>query len=153
MADKRKRVAITAAIIGMAAVLVALGVLYAVVDSFLWGVVFHVYVKILLLPIAVIICKKYLENEIPKNYKKVTALCTGLVFVDLVVVDIIRYVASGGVTTMLFLPFCLPAMFMVISFYSAKERGVDEKANGRLTGIVGIPLLLLATFFEIASFW
>ena len=101
-------------------------------------------------------CLKGLTNimgEIPENYKKVTALCTGLVFVDLVVVDTIRYVASGGVTTMLFLPFCLPAMFMVISFYSAKERDVDEKANGRLTGIVGIPLLLLATFFEIASFW
>lgn len=153
MSDMKKRVAITAAVIGEAAVLVAIGILYAVNGSFFWDIAFHVYVKLLLLPIAAMVCKKYLKSQIPKSYKKATVLCALLVFMDLVVVDTVRYIASGGVTTVLFLPFCLPAIFMLIYFYSSIEAGRDIKTEGKLTCIVGVPLLLLSLFVEVVSFW
>ncbi len=75
-----------------------------------------------------------------------------IVRLDLVVVDAFRFVLSEGISTVLFLPICLPICFMIIMFYSIKDTGREKIAEKRLIYILGIPLLLLSLYFEILSF-
>ena len=66
--------------------------------------------------------------------------------------DGIRYILGGGTSTLLFLPLALPAAFLVMMHYSAKDTGRDLKGEKRISLAVGIPLLLLSLLFEILSF-
>ena len=84
--------------------------------------------------------------------KKMLIFTSAVLFLDLVVVDAVRFVLRGGISTILFFPACLPAAFMIIMHYMAKDSGKDRKAEEKICYVIGIPLLLLGLYFEVISF-
>ena len=72
-----------------------------------------------------------------------------MLFLDLVVVEGIRLVLSGGISTVLFLPACVPICLMVIVLCSKKE---DRLIERKVTFWVCIPLLILSLYFEVLAF-
>lgn len=152
MLETKKRNIITVGIIVSAIILIILGILSLTLKAFTVNAILHIYLRLLLVTIIIKLLYKCFKNQLINNVNKILALSGGFVTLDLVVVDAFRYILSNGISTVLFLPVCLPLCFIVIMIYSSKDTGIDKKAEKRLTYIVGIPLLLLSLYFEILSF-
>ncbi len=151
MSEKKKKI-LSFGIIAAAVILVLLFALYLITKAFAVSVILYVYLHLLFVPLNLGLMQKCFRNQLTKSMNKVLALCGGAIVLDLVVVDAFRYILSGGISTVFFLPACLPVCFMIIVFYSNKDMGQDEKAEKKLTYIVGIPLLLLSLYIEVLSF-
>ena len=73
-------------------------------------------------------------------------------FLDLVVVDAIRFILSSGESVILLLPACVPIGCMIIMLYVLKGAGEEQRSGKKLTFSIGIPLMLMSLYFEVASF-
>lgn len=152
MPETKKHNIITVAIVAYAVALALLAVLSLILKTFVIDVILHIFFRLLFVPVLIKVIQKCFKDHLIDSMKKVLTLCGCFLVLDLVVVDAFRYILSSGISTVLFLPMCLPLCFMVIMIYSAKDTGKDKKAEKRLTYIVGIPLLLLSLYIEILSF-
>ena len=148
----KKRAIITAALIASVVIIVALGVLYMITEAFAVSTILHAYMRILCVLLIVKCLQKCFKNEIQVSMKKMLIFTSAVLFLDLVVVDAVRFVLRGGISTILFFPACLPAAFMIIMHYMAKDSGKDRKAEEKICYVIGIPLLLLGLYFEVISF-
>lgn len=135
-----------------AAILVLLGVLCLFTKSFVIDVILHIFVRLLLLAVGIQILKKCFTEQLADRLNKVLTVCGCVIAADLVVVDGIRYILSGGASVVFFLPVCLPVCFMIIMSNSVADAGVDQREIKRSSYLVGIPLLLLSLYFEVLSF-
>ena len=151
MSKAKKRKIITVVIVALAATLVLLAVLSLILKTFAVDVILHTYLRLLCVPLIIKVLHKCLRDQLSNSMNKALILCACFIVLDLVV-DAFRFVLSKGISTVLFLPICLPICFMIIMFYSIKDTGRDKIAEKRLTYILGIPLLLLSLYFEILSF-
>ena len=151
MSKAKKRKIITVVIVALAATLVLLAVLSLILKTFAVDVILHTYLRLLCVPLIIKVLQKCLRDQLSNSMNKALILCACFIVLDLVV-DAFRFVLSKGISTVLFLPICLPICFMIIMFYSIKDTGRDKIAEKRLTYILGIPLLLLSLYFEILSF-
>ena len=151
MSKAKKRKIITVVIVALAATLVLLAVLSLILKTFAVDVILHTYLRLLFVPLIIKVLQKCLRDQLSNSMNKALILCACFIVLDLVV-DAFRFVLSKGISTVLFLPICLPICFMIIMFYSIKDTGRDKIAEKRLTYILGIPLLLLSLYFEIFSF-
>ena len=152
MSGTKKRNIITAVIVALAATLILLAVLSLILKTFTIDVILHTYLRLLFVPLITKVLQKCFKDQLKDSMNKALILCTCFIVLDLVVVDAFRFVLSKGISTVLFLPICLPICLMIIMFYSIKNTGRDKIAEKRLTYILGIPLLLLSLYFEILSF-
>ena len=152
MKAAKRRIIFTLIIIVCAVLLILLGVLSLITKSFAVRVIQHVYFDILSFPIIIKFMQKYLRSQLPCSMNKALILCGCVIFCDMVIIDAIRFVLSHGISTILFLPTCLPSCFMIIWFYSYKDSVIDRKTWKKFTCIVGIPLFILSLYFEILSF-
>ena len=150
MSEQRKRILITVIIGASIFLLLLLGALYLITKSFVLVVGLHFYLNLLKIPLCVYIVRRCFKNQITESMNRALFLC-GLALAVHVILGTARYALSRGVSSVLFLPLCLPLCFMVIMHYSFKDAG-SEKQEKKLTFIIGIPLLLLALYFEILSF-
>ena len=151
MSKAKKRKIITVVIVALAATLVLLAVLSLILKTFAVDVILHTYLRLLFVPLIIKVLQKCLRDQLSNSMNKALILCACFIVLDLVV-DAFRFVLSKGISTVLFLPICLPICFMIIMFYSIKDTGRDKIAEKRLTYILGIPLLILSLYFEILSF-
>ena len=151
MSEAKKRKIITVVIVALAATLVLLAVLSLILKTFAVDVILHTYLRLLFVPLIIKVLQKCFRDQLSNSMNKALILCACFIVLDLVV-DAFRFVLSKGISTVLFLPICLPICFMIIMFYSIKDTGRDKIAEKRLTYILGIPLLLLSLYFEILSF-
>ncbi len=147
-----KKKPFTITIISALVLLIILGVLSLIIKSVVIGAILHAYLRLLLVFAVVKLLSRFFKEELINSAKKAFVLCGCALFLDLVVIDAVRFVLSNGISTVLFLPACVPVCFMIIMHYSTKDTGKDKKDERRLTYIVGIPLLILSLCFEIASF-
>ena len=151
MSEEKKRKIITVVIVALAATLVLLAVLSLILKTFAVDVILHTYLRLLFVPLIIKVLQKCFRDQLSNSMNKALILCACFIVLDLVV-DAFRFVLSKGISTVLFLPICLPICFMIRMFYSIKDTGRDKIAEKRLTYILGIPLLLLSLYFEILSF-
>ena len=151
MSKAKKRKIITVVIVALAATLVLLAVLSLILKTFAVDVILHTYLRLLFVPLIIKVLQKCLRDQLSNSMNKALILCAWFIVLDLVV-DAFRFVIIKWISTVLFLPICLPICFMIIMFYSIKDTGRDKIAEKRLTYILGIPLLLLSFYFEILSF-
>ena len=129
---------------------IILAILCLIVKSFFINVILHISLRFLCVPTIIVIIQRCFKEQLPHSMKKTLVLCGIALALDLVVIDAVRFILSGGISTVLFLPACIPICFMVISLLSARDSGKVE--NEKPTFIIGIPLLLLSVYFEIYSF-
>ncbi len=151
MSEKKKKI-LSFSIVAAAAILALLFVLYLITKTFAVSVILYVYLHFLFVPLILVLLQRGFKSQLKESMNKVLALCGGALVLDLVVVDAFRYILSGGISTMLFLPFCLPVCFMIAMYYTYKDMGTDQKAQKRTTLIIGIPLLIFSLYLEILSF-
>lgn len=152
MSKTRKRIALTVVITVCAAVYVLLGVLNLITKSFPANAILHIYLRMLIVPVFIKIFCKCFGGQITHSMNKALVLCSAVIFLDMVAIDAGRYVLSHGISTVFFLPVCVPICFMITMIYSSKDTGRDKKAEKTLTYLVGIPLLLLSLYLEVLSF-
>ena len=136
-------------IAGSCAVLLVLGVLYAITEHAILSCVFRIYFAVLTIPLILHLITKGLKKGEKRLYKRALWLCGIVLFLDLVVVEGIRLFLSGGISTVLFLPACAPICLMVIVLCSNKE---DRLIERKVTFWVCIPLLILSLYFEVLAF-
>lgn len=136
-------------IAGSCAVLLVLGVLYAITEHFILSCVFRIYLAVYKIPLILYLITKVLKKGEIRLYNRALWLCGIVLFLDLVVVEGIRLVLSGGISTVLFLPACAPICLMVIVLCSKKEYRLIER---KVTFWVCIPLLILSLYFEVLAF-
>ena len=151
MSEAKKRKIITVVIVALAATLVLIAVLSLILKTFAVDVILHTYLRLLFVPLIIKVLQKCLRDQLSNSMNKALILCACFIVLDLVV-DAFRFVLSKGISTVLFLPICLPICFMIIMFYSIKDTGRDKIAEKRLTYILGIPHLLLSLYCEILSY-
>ncbi len=135
-----------------ATILVILSILSIVTKSFVVNVIFHSYMRVLCVLAIIKLLQKSFKDYLNKSMNTVLVLCSVVLIADLVIVEAIRFVLSNGVSTVLFLPACLPLCFMIVMHFSAKDLGRDKVWQRNATYIVGIAVLLLSIYFEILSF-
>lgn len=129
--------------------LLVLGVLYAITEHAILSCVFRIYFAVLKIPLILYLIAKGLKKGENRLYKKALWLCGIAMFLDLVVVEGIRLVLSGGISTVLFLPACAPVCAMVVIFCGTKE---DKRIEKKVALWVGIPWLILSLYFEVLAF-
>ena len=151
MLDTRKRILLTAAILLPFVLLIAFGILFAVTDVFIFDLLAHILGRIIAVGLIGWACKKGFQNILKRYQRKALLICDCVAVMDLVIVDAIRYALNGGHSMGLLLPVWLPVCFMVIMHFAAKETECEKASTKRWSYIVGIPLLLLAAYFEIIS--
>lgn len=152
MTQKRKNM-LTAILITAVSLLLLLGILYLIFDNYILSVVLRSYMRFLLTGgIAFSVYTAFYKQLEPGKIRNTMTICTTIMFLDLCVLDTIRYALSGGVSTVLFLPACLPLCFMVIMHASKPGDGAEKKDLLKLAYWVGIPLLVLSVYFEVLSF-
>ena len=95
--------------------------------SFTVNAILHIYLRILFVPIAIKVLQKCFKDQLIYSMNKVLILCGLFIVIDLVVIDTFRYILSNGISTVLFLPICLPLCFIVTMIYSAKDTGRYKK--------------------------
>ena len=149
MSDRKKRTVTFAAVI---AILVLLGVLLWITKSFAVNAMMHIFVRLLTASLVILVLKKCFREQLADSLNKVLTVCGCVIAADLVIVDAIRYILSGGADTVLILPVCLPICFMIIMAYSVTDTDDDKRSVRRLSYLVGIPLFLLSLYFEVLSF-
>ena len=152
MSEEKKRNIITVIVAVLATTLFLLAVLSLTLKTFVVDSILHTYLRLLFVPLIIKVLQKCFSEQLSNSMNKALVLCTCFIVLDLVVVDAFRFVLSKGISTVIFLPVCLPICFMIIMFYSIKDTGRDRITEKRLTYILGIPLLLLSLYFEILSF-
>ncbi len=133
------------------AVLVVTAILDVVTKSFATKVLMHTLFKIAAVIFVLFLLRKYLEKELTVSLNKVFIICSIVLVLDLVVFDSIRFIFCGGISSIFFLPVCLPIGFMVITHHIFKEKGYDRE-DYKTIYYIGIPLLLLAGYLELLSF-
>lgn len=148
----RKRILLTAAILLPTLLALGLGIAAATLKTFALQAAFHISMRLLLTVLAIAVLPRFFRDQLNESMHKAIPLCGVLLILDLVVADGIRYILSGGTSILLFLPLALPAAFLVIMHYSAKDTGRDQKGEKRISLAVGIPLLMISLTFEILSF-
>lgn len=139
----------TVLIAGAGGILLLLGVLYAVTKEFIYSAAFRIYSAMLYTPPILYLITRGLKKGENRLYKKALWLCGIAMFLDLVVVQGIRFILSGGVSTVLFSPACAPVCAMVVLFCGDKE---DNRIEKKVALWVGIPWLILSLYFEVLSF-
>ncbi len=152
MSKTKKQIALTVVIVVCAVLYVLLGVLSLITKSFPANAILHIYLRMLIVPVFIKIFRKCFCGQITHSMNKALVLCSSVIFLDMVIIDAVRYVLSHGVSTVLFLPVCIPICFMITMIYSSKDTGRDKKSEKTLTYLVGIPLLLLSLYLEVLSF-
>lgn len=131
------------------AALIILAVVYIVVPTFVVKTIFHTYIRILCVVCTLYLLDKGFQlNESKKKFLTISGIVLGI---DLVVVEAVRFALSGGVSSVLFLPVCLPICCMTAIYYLIKENNRGTRAKV-ITFVIGIPLVLLALYFEVLSF-
>lgn len=134
---------------GLAVVLVVIAVIYIVVPSFVMKTIFHTYIRILCVVCALYLLNRGFQlNESKKKFLTISGIALGI---DLVIVDAVRFVMSGGISSVLILPACLPVCCMTAIYYLIKENNRGTRAKV-ITFVIGIPIVLLALYFEVLSF-
>lgn len=134
---------------GLAVLLVIIAVVYIVVPSFVAKTIFHMYIRILC-----VVCALYLLDrgfQLNESKKKFLTISGTVLGIDLVVVETVRFVLSGGISSVLFLPVCLPVCGMTAIYYLIKENNRGTRAKV-INFVIGIPIVLLALYFEVLSF-
>lgn len=147
-----KKKQFTTIIIAALMLLIVLGTLSLIIKTFVMGVILHAYLRLLSVLVVIKILHKCFKEQLTKNMNMVLVLCGCALFLDMVVIDAVRFILNNGISTVLFLPACLPSCFMIIMHYLTKDAGKERKYERRLTYIIGIPLLILSLYFEIVSF-
>lgn len=138
-------VLISVAILGF----LILNILYVITKEFVLSACIHIYFSLLYTPLILYWITRGLKNREVELNKRINWLCGIAVFLDLVVVDGIRYVLSGGIQTILFIPACAPFCAMLMMPCSTKK---DNQIEKKTTLWICIPLLILSLYFEILSF-
>ena len=129
---------------------ILLHILAFITKSFAIETINHMYMRLICMSITVSILRRSFKEQTKPYANQAIALCAGAILLDLVIVDGIRYILSRGISTILFLPACLPFGLMVIVYYTFKGREYADET--RWIYWIGIPLLILALYFEIYSF-
>ena len=132
-------------------VVIIFAILNLIIRSFLFSVLLHTGARLLSILIIVPILRRCFKDQLNYSAKKAFSWCAIVLTLDLVVIDAVRFILSGGISTVLFLPVCLPICFMIIVLFSAKDMGKESREK-TIAFLVGIPLLLLSICFEIYSF-
>jgi hypothetical protein len=148
MTDKKKRMIYMTAFAGAVLIFITIGVVYVVTKSFAVDVILHGFVQFLLTFALVKWIGFCFKNHITKSMKKVLVICGGAIFLDLVILDTLRFGLSGSISTILFFPFWLPVCLMVVLYYMYQDAGEGKK----WAWMIGLPLLLLSVVVEILSF-
>ena len=151
MPDRKKKGMLLAALM-IAVLLIILGILYIITKAFALQVALHILGRLLCTLVVIRILKKCFQDQLGDRTNRVIAACGCVSVADLVIVDAIRYILSGGTSTVLFLPGCLPICLMIILANSVTDAGVEKAELKRSAYLVGIPLLLLSLYFEVLSF-
>ena len=146
--ENKKNLFLISSIISIILIFAYLGLM---IESFLFSVITHMVFRCLAALIIVLILKGVFKEWLKNIPKKAIIWCEIALVLDLVVIDAVRFILSGGISTVLFLPVCLPICFMIIVLFSAKDMG-KESCEKTIAFLVGIPLLLLSICFEIYSF-
>ncbi len=149
MTEQKRRILMTALIAGAIAILLLLGILYAITRKFVFSATLHIYFSLLYTPLILHWITKGLKNRESRLYKRALWLCGIALILNLVVVDGIRFVLSGGVSTLLFIPACAPLCAMVVTLCGTKEDNLIEK---KVALWICIPWLILSLYFEVLSF-
>lgn len=149
MTTQNRRILMTILIAGAILAFLILNILYAITREFALSACVHIYFSLLYTPLIFHWVTKGLKGRVGALYNKISWLCGIAIFLDLVVVDGIRFVLSGGIQTVLFIPACAPICAMAVILCSAKENDLIEK---KTTLWICIPLLILSLYFEILSF-
>ena len=153
MTQKRK-VLLTAILVACVSLLLILGILNLVFKSFLLSVILRSYIRILLIGSIVFSVYKAFYKELePEKIRNTMILCTIIMFIDLYILDTIRYVLSGGVSTVLFLPSSVPLCFLVFTHSLKPTAATEKKDLLKAAYWVGIPLLILSLYFEVLTFF
>ena len=122
-----------------------------IIKSFLFSVISHMVFRCIAVLIIVLIFRFVFKERLNNIPRKAIIWCEIALVLDLVVLDVIRFVLDGGVSTVLFFPACLPFCFMVIMLFLAKD-SAKKKRESTITLLLGIPLLLISIYFETYSF-
>lgn len=120
-------------------------------DAFVFDEILHSYVSLLFVLMILRWVYKGFANQLTGSLKKAFIWCAIVVILETVVVDGVRYFLKG-VSTILFLPACIPVCFMIIALFSYKDTGENKRLKKGWIYIIGIPLLLLSLYFEVLSF-
>ncbi len=136
---------------GSVITIVILAILCLIFRSFLFNVLLHIGMRSLAVFAVVALIQWCFKEQLNHSMKKALILCGAALTLDLVVIDAVRFILSGGISTVLFLPACLPICFMIIMLFSAKDAGKEAREK-TIAFLVGIPLLLLSIYLEIYSF-
>lgn len=125
-----------------AALLLLIGIADFITRAFWVSVVAHAYIALIIIPIMLWVLDRCFKNVIVANRKKAIILCSIPLVIDNVILSTIRYIISGGISSVVLFPLFIPICFMIIMHYTG------EKKIGFL---IGIPLLLVSFYFEILS--
>ena len=149
----QKRKLLTGLLICAAGLLLVLGIIYLIFQNFVCSVILKSYIRFLLTGcIFIFFYKAFQKQIIPEKLRKTMTFCAMILFIDLCVVETIRYALSGGISTVLFLPACLPLCFLVIMHSLENSAATQRKDLLKVSYWVGIPLLILSVYFEIMAF-
>ena len=148
----RKRILLTVAIALPLLLLLTFSIVAAVTESFVIVSAAHICARVLYTSAIMAALAYCFRNSIVQSRKKAFTICGTVMVLDLVILDAVRYILSGGTSSVLFLPVWLSICFMVVIHYSAVDTGRDKQAEKKFSLAIGIPLLLLSVFFEILSF-
>ena len=147
----RDRILKTIALLSPLMIFIVLLVIYAIVPSFAIKVIIHTYLRLLGVAFSLYVLNKMFRHWIPNSRKIVLAVYGIAIGIDFIIVDAVRFVLSGGVSSALLFPACLPICCMAFLYYSFKENNCGTRAKV-ITFVIGIPLVLLSLYFEVLCF-
>ena len=130
--------------------LTVLIVLSLPIESLVYQTFLHSIFSLCAMLIILFIIRECFKARLGCHIKKALLLCGVTLFLDLVVVNAIRFFLSNGVSTVLFLPVSMPICFLIIMHFSTKD--TITKSRKIIIFLIGMILLLIATYLEILSF-
>lgn len=131
---------------------VGLVIAYALTKNPWIDLCLHSFFRLLCVWAIVRILGRVFREQLAQLISPVTVVCSLVLVVDLVIVEGIRFYLKGGVSTILFLPACLPLTFMIVSLASSRATGKEKRRERLLTLGIGIPLFLFSLYLEVLSF-
>ncbi len=149
--SKKKKILTIVSVVSVV-LLLLLVILALTTKEFLFTAILHTYLRVIFVAMILLTLHESLSGQLPNSLSKVLFSCGVVMGIDLIVIDAIRYILSEGISTVLFLPACIPICFMIMMYYLFRDKDEDKKAGKKLTFIIGIPLLCLSFYFEILSF-
>lgn len=147
----RDRILKTIALLSPLMIFIVLLVIYAIVPSFAIKVIIHTYFRLFGVAFSLYILNKMLRHWIPNSRKIVLAVYGIAIGIDFIIVDAVRFVLSGGVSSALLFPACLPICCMAFLYYSYKDNNLGKRAK-ILVFAIGIPVLLFSLYTEVLAF-